>query len=137
MRDIQVPFIELVMTIVVALVMPLFAGMWLKERWPEFASRLQPPLKRFGLAVFLLLIALAVGANAKLFVTAMGAIFILLCLYPGPSQVYDLLALRCRVFGRPERPAFCATLKPGPDMCGASRQDAMALLAALERATAP
>lgn len=46
-------------------------------------------------------------------------------------------ALRCRVFGRPERPAFCATLKPGPDMCGASRQDAMALLAALERATAP
>ena len=46
-------------------------------------------------------------------------------------------ALRCRLFGRPERPAFCATLKPGPDMCGASRQEAMALLAALERATAP
>lgn len=46
-------------------------------------------------------------------------------------------ALRCRLFGRPERPAFCGTLKPGPDMCGASRQDAMAWLAALERATAP
>ena len=46
-------------------------------------------------------------------------------------------ALRCRLFGRPERPAFCATLKPGPDMCGASRQEAMALLAALGRATAP
>lgn len=46
-------------------------------------------------------------------------------------------ALRCRLFGHPERPAFCGTLKPGPDMCGASRQDAMALLAALERATAP
>ena len=46
-------------------------------------------------------------------------------------------ALRCRLFGRPERPAFCATLKPGPDMCGASHADAMALLAALERATAP
>lgn len=46
-------------------------------------------------------------------------------------------ALRCRLFGRPERPAFCGTLKPGPDMCGTSRQEAMALLAALERATAP
>lgn len=46
-------------------------------------------------------------------------------------------ALRCRLFGRPERPAFCGTLKPGPDMCGASRQEAMALLAALERATTP
>lgn len=46
-------------------------------------------------------------------------------------------ALRCRLFGKPERPAFCRTLKPGPDMCGGSRQDAMALLTALERATAP
>lgn len=46
-------------------------------------------------------------------------------------------ALRCRLFGKPERPAFCGTLKPGPDMCGNSRQDAMALLTALEHATAP
>ncbi len=46
-------------------------------------------------------------------------------------------ALRCRLFGQPERPAFCATLKPGPDMCGTRRTEAMALLAALERATAP
>lgn len=46
-------------------------------------------------------------------------------------------ALRCRLFGRPERPAFCASLKPGPAMCGASQADAMAMLSALERATAP
>ncbi|KAF1692158.1 YkgJ family cysteine cluster protein [Pseudoxanthomonas koreensis] len=46
-------------------------------------------------------------------------------------------ALRCRLFGRPERPAFCASLKPGPDMCGASRAEAMAILAALEAATTP
>ncbi|WP_142125941.1 YkgJ family cysteine cluster protein [Pseudoxanthomonas sp. 3HH-4] len=46
-------------------------------------------------------------------------------------------ALRCRLFGRPERPAFCGTLKPGPDMCGASRSEALALLAALEHATTP
>jgi len=46
-------------------------------------------------------------------------------------------ALRCRLFGMPARPAFCRTLKPGPEMCGASRAEAMALLAALEQATAP
>ena len=46
-------------------------------------------------------------------------------------------ALRCRLFGHPERPVFCGTLKPGADMCGASRAEAMALLSALERATAP
>ncbi|KAB8318407.1 YkgJ family cysteine cluster protein [Tolypothrix campylonemoides VB511288] len=46
-------------------------------------------------------------------------------------------ALRCRLFGRPERPAVCAALRPEPAMCGASRAEAMATLAALERATAP
>lgn len=46
-------------------------------------------------------------------------------------------ANRCRLFGRPERPAFCASLKPGPAMCGHSREDALAILAALETATRP
>ena len=44
---------------------------------------------------------------------------------------------RCRLFGRPERPAFCASLRPQPSMCGASRDEAMATLAALEHATRP
>lgn len=44
---------------------------------------------------------------------------------------------RCKLFGKPERPAFCVSLRPGNDMCGASRGEAMALLAVLERATAP
>nr|WP_295375106.1 YkgJ family cysteine cluster protein [Pseudoxanthomonas sp.] len=46
-------------------------------------------------------------------------------------------ALRCRLFGRPERPRFCASLRPGPEMCGHNRQEAMAYLDALERATRP
>ena len=46
-------------------------------------------------------------------------------------------ALRCRLFGRPERPAFCASLRPGPDMCGTSRAEAMAILTALEAALTP
>ena len=46
-------------------------------------------------------------------------------------------ANRCRLFGRPERPAFCASLKPGPEMCGHSREEALAILAALEVATRP
>ena len=45
--------------------------------------------------------------------------------------------LRCRLFGRPERPAFCASLKPGPEMCGRSRAEAMATLARLEELTRP
>ena len=44
---------------------------------------------------------------------------------------------RCRLFGRPERPAFCASLRPGVEMCGASRDEALAALSALEHATRP
>lgn len=46
-------------------------------------------------------------------------------------------AMRCRLFGDPRRPAFCASLRPSADMCGSDRSDALARLAALERATAP
>ncbi|WP_395794544.1 YkgJ family cysteine cluster protein [Aquimonas sp.] len=42
---------------------------------------------------------------------------------------------RCRIFGQPERPAVCAGLKPEPEMCGRDAAEAMAFLAALERAT--
>jgi Fe-S-cluster containining protein len=42
---------------------------------------------------------------------------------------------RCRLFGRPERPAVCVRLRPEPAMCGADRAHALAWLAALEAAT--
>ena len=42
---------------------------------------------------------------------------------------------RCLIFGRPERPAVCASLKASPDMCGESREQAMRWLGLLERQT--
>ena len=44
---------------------------------------------------------------------------------------------RCKIFGRPERPAVCASLKPSAAMCGDNRQQAMLWLSRLERETAP
>jgi uncharacterized protein len=46
-------------------------------------------------------------------------------------------ALRCRLFGRPERPDFCGGLQPSTPMCGDSRDHALAWLTRLEKATAP
>ncbi|MFC4819078.1 YkgJ family cysteine cluster protein [Dokdonella ginsengisoli] len=43
----------------------------------------------------------------------------------------------CAIFGRPERPAVCRTLRPSPAMCGTDRAQALATLDALERATRP
>lgn len=43
----------------------------------------------------------------------------------------------CRLMGRPDRPAVCVNLRPSPEMCGDSFEEAYAWLAALERTTAP
>lgn len=45
--------------------------------------------------------------------------------------------LRCKAFGQPERPAFCAGLRPSAEMCGESRGAAMIWLTRLEQAMKP
>lgn len=44
---------------------------------------------------------------------------------------------RCRIFGKPERPAFCGSLKACAEMCGRSDAEAMLILTQLEQATQP
>jgi hypothetical protein len=44
---------------------------------------------------------------------------------------------RCLIFGRPERPAVCASLRPTPEMCGTTREHAMRWLVTLEQTTRP
>ncbi|MCF7687831.1 MAG: YkgJ family cysteine cluster protein [Cephaloticoccus sp.] len=45
--------------------------------------------------------------------------------------------LRCALFGKPERPAVCSSLRPTQEMCGANREAALAHLTGLELATRP
>ena len=45
--------------------------------------------------------------------------------------------LRCRIFGQPERPAFCGGLQPSHEMCGDGAAHAMHWLTQLEHATRP
>lgn len=57
---------------------------------------------------------------------------------PAGMPCVQLLAdYRCALFGRPERPAVCVSLRPGEMMCGARREDALHYLASLEHATRP
>lgn len=44
---------------------------------------------------------------------------------------------KCRLFGMPERPSFCVSLKPSAEMCGLSSKNAYEYLIALEAATKP
>jgi len=50
--------------------------------------------------------------------------------------------LRCKLFGKPERPAFCGGLQPSLEMCGGNdlnnpREYAMVWLSQLEKLTQP
>ena len=57
---------------------------------------------------------------------------------PAGVRCVQLLAdYRCAIFGRPERPAVCASLRPSDAMCGVVRDDALTYLAMLEEATRP
>ena len=55
----------------------------------------------------------------------------------GVACVQLLPDLRCALFGRPERPAVCLSLRPHENMCGRRREDALDYLAHLEAQTAP
>jgi hypothetical protein len=44
---------------------------------------------------------------------------------------------KCRLFGLPERPAPCVGLRPQPEMCGESTEQAMSTLLKWEELTIP
>ena len=43
----------------------------------------------------------------------------------------------CAIFGHPDRPAVCASLKPAAEMCGDTREQALHWLGTMERDTSP
>ncbi|CAM3803626.1 YkgJ family cysteine cluster protein [Marinicrinis lubricantis] len=45
--------------------------------------------------------------------------------------------LKCKLFGKPERPKVCSSLHASPDMCGATDEDAYQILSYMEDATRP
>ena len=44
---------------------------------------------------------------------------------------------RCQLFGKPERPAVCVSLRPTREMCGETNAQAYRFLIELELATRP
>ncbi len=53
---------------------------------------------------------------------------------PCPHLLEDM---RCGLYGEPERPAVCGSLKASLEMCGECREYALRYLAELEEATRP
>jgi len=45
--------------------------------------------------------------------------------------------MTCAIYLDPDRPAACASLRPMPEMCGDTREEALAYLFKLEEETRP
>lgn len=43
----------------------------------------------------------------------------------------------CQIFGQPDRPATCTALRPSPEMCGTTAEEALIYLTWLEEVTTP
>jgi Fe-S-cluster containining protein len=43
----------------------------------------------------------------------------------------------CSIFGKPERPSVCLSLKPSVEMCGEKNEEAFRILSELETETTP
>jgi BASS family bile acid:Na+ symporter len=91
MHQISVPYAELVMTIFIALVIPLIAGMTLTQLRPQLSARIRKPLRLFGVGVFFAFVVLAALSNAGIFLRVLSAIFVLVA-------VHNVLALACGFF---------------------------------------
>jgi len=55
----------------------------------------------------------------------------------GVSCIHLTENFRCAIFGQLQRPMCCSGLRPSPEMCCESREQALAWLGTLEQATAP
>jgi hypothetical protein len=57
---------------------------------------------------------------------------------PAGIRCFQLTAdNRCRIFGHPERPAVCGSLRASEEMCGGSNAEAMERLTGWELLTRP
>ncbi|MDH3306223.1 MAG: bile acid:sodium symporter family protein [Acidimicrobiia bacterium] len=73
--------IDLLVTILLILGIPLAAGMWVAARLPDLAGRLKRPMKIFSLAAFGLFIVGALAANWQQFIENIGAVAIAVALH--------------------------------------------------------
>lgn len=81
LTDISLDPVELVLTIMLLLALPVAAGMALQAKRPELADRLYRPMRIFSLGFFVLFVAVAFASNLQNFVEYIGLVAIAVLLH--------------------------------------------------------
>ncbi len=81
LRDVSLDPVDLFVTILVILGIPLAIGMFVAARYPEVAQRLRKPMRVFSLGAFGLFVVGALAANWQQFLDHVGAVALIVALH--------------------------------------------------------
>lgn len=82
-RETSLDPLDMAISVLVLLVVPLILGMLLNRQRPELARRLRRPMTIFSLVFFAVFIVIALAGNWDNFLTYAGAVFLLVVLHNG------------------------------------------------------
>lgn len=81
LRAVSLDIWQMFQTVCLILGLPLVAGMLVSRRWPKMVERIRHPFKILSVLVFLGVVALALGANADIFLDALGVVMLVVLLH--------------------------------------------------------
>lgn len=83
LEEVALDPLDLFVTILLILGIPLVLGMFVARRWPELAARLRRPMRIFSLAAFGLFVVGALAANWQAFLDHVGAVALIVAVHNG------------------------------------------------------
>jgi len=111
LRTVAVDPVDMFVTILVLLGLPLMAGMFVARRWPAFTERVRVPMKRLSIGIFVSFLVLALAANWQYFLRYVGGVV-------GAVFLHNALALTtgywtAAALGLPERDRRAVSFEVG------------------------
>jgi BASS family bile acid:Na+ symporter len=110
LEEVSLDPLDLLVTILVILGVPLALGMFVARRWPDMAAKMRRPMRIFSLGAFGLFIVGALAANWQAFLDHVGAVALVVAAHNGfalalgywtarglKSPVYDSRAISIEV----------------------------------------
>jgi BASS family bile acid:Na+ symporter len=111
LREVAVDPMEMFVTIVILLGLPLAAGTLVARRWPGFSDRVRTPLKRFSIAVFVAFLLFALLGNWSYFVRYVQRVVFAVFLHNAIALSVGFWT--ARAFGLPERDCRAVSFEVG------------------------
>jgi len=105
LREVAIDPVEMCLAVAILLVVPAAFGMSVARRWPDFAARARQPFRILSLAVFLLFVLLALGANWDYFLRYTRRVVVVVFLLNALGLAIGYWAARAAGLSRADRRA--------------------------------